>query len=72
MDKDKTLCMHAPCSCAPLPMQDYCSEWCKDADLRKDPLDIHCHCQHPDCGGEPEIPIETESMLIASTALAEA
>jgi hypothetical protein len=71
--KDKRLCKHLPCTCGLLlPGDEYCSDFCRKADEETGKLDAHCHCMHPDCGGEPQVPVETESLLIASAALAEA
>jgi hypothetical protein len=56
-------------------MLDYCSEACRLADEREEdgenPLS-ECLCHHEDCTGSIPVPIERESMLIASEALAEA
>lgn len=71
--KDKQLCKHLPCTCGVLlPGDEYCSEFCRTADSAEKQTDDHCRCMHADCGGESQIPVETESMLIASAALAEA
>ena len=65
-------CNHLPCTCTALPFQDYCGPDCEAAAIKGDNSDAvleRCHCQHPDCGGEPEIPVETQGLLMASEAL---
>lgn len=73
--EDRKKCTHATCTCTAAPLSDYCCETCRIADEREEAGEVpmsECHCMHEDCGGQPDIPIETQSMLIASTALAEA
>jgi hypothetical protein len=52
---------------------DYCCEECRDAATREvegeEPMKT-CKCGHEDCGGEIEIPAETQGILMASEALA--
>jgi hypothetical protein len=73
--EEKMKCKHPPCTCTARPMQEYCCDSCQLADEREQAGEIpmeECHCKHPHCGGQPDIPIETESIHIASAALAEA
>ena len=65
-------CNYLPCSCPALPFEDYCGSDCKLAVLREASDDApmeRCHCQHPDCGGEPETPVEIQRLLMPSEAL---
>ena len=65
-------CEHLPCSCLALPFQDYCGPDCELAVLNEAhdhaPMQ-RCHCQHPDCGGEPEMPVEMQGLPMPSEAL---
>jgi len=70
---DRTKCAHETCSCQALPLQDYCGEECKTAaelEASGEKAMDRCHCNHPDCGGEPEISPEAAGLLAASELLA--
>jgi hypothetical protein len=71
----KQKCLHATCACPALPLQDYCCDGCKAAVEREEAGETpigECHCHHADCGGEVEIPVETQSLFMASEVLAAA
>ena len=68
--EDLQKCSHATCSCAALPMMDYCGEACREAAaleaMRRRTDGRECRCGHADCGGQTEVSGETEGMLIPS------
>lgn len=71
---DTKKCFHPSCTCAALPLADYCCVACKVAHDREvsgeDPL-AECHCHHADCGGETEeVPADVQGLLLASEVLA--
>ena len=73
--EDMKKCLHATCTCGPLPLQDYCCDGCRAADEREQAGETpmaECHCEHADCGGQPQVQSEMPSMLMAPIALAEA
>jgi hypothetical protein len=75
MNDDKKKCSHATCSCPALPLNDYCGDLCGRAAAREaegEEQMAKCECHHPDCGGEPEDPVFTQGLLMASEAMAEA
>ena len=67
-------CSHEPCSCPAMTDMDYCCDTCRVADARErsgdEPM-ARCNCEHPDCGGA-DVPIDSQSLLMASEALAQA
>jgi hypothetical protein len=68
--KEKGQCAHATCTCDAALLSDYCGDDCRLAAEREEAGEeqmTDCHCGHPDCGS---VPIETESMLMASETLA--
>lgn len=72
---DKKKCRHATCGCPALPLDDYCGDSCREASAREETgeqLMQECHCHHADCGGETEVPPETQALFMASEVLAAA
>jgi hypothetical protein len=65
-------CAYESCTCEAMPLDDYCCDTCKDAAVREaegdKPLD-RCHCMHADCGGEPQLEVEPEGMLMPEGAV---
>ena len=71
--EDKKKCQHATCSCASSPLSDYCCDGCRviaEREAAGETPMTECLCQHPDCGGQPEIPVETQGLAMASELLA--
>ena len=71
--EDKNKCVHATCTCTALPLQDYCCDSCKLAveseQSGEEPM-TEFHCGHPDCGGQSVVPVDTQSIFLASEILA--
>jgi hypothetical protein len=45
-DKKSDKCAHPSCSCTVTEVDEYCSEYCRDAG---DLTEIGCGCEHPAC-----------------------
>jgi hypothetical protein len=47
--KNVRKCAHEECRCPVPPPEDYCSDYCSDADdVAK--VELQCNCGHPSCG----------------------
>ena len=69
----KAKCAHATCTCAAIPMKDFCSDECERAVEREEageePL-AECRCGHVDCGNVPEPSDEADGFSLAPEAAA--